>query len=122
VSVPPFSGNAFRYGKERVHVSRKEDLEFMNAEIRDLAGRLHWLNLSIARVQQGRGVLFLKPVVDPEACFGCGVCEERCPEGAISVETTASIDLTRCMVCGQCLEVCPKGAISLRPQRRCHGP
>lgn len=57
------------------------------------------------------------PLVNNDACNGCGDCEERCGFQAIKVheETKkAVVDMDRCMGCGFCEERCPTGAIEMR--------
>jgi uncharacterized Fe-S center protein len=51
------------------------------------------------------------PILNPEKCNGCGICEFWCPEGAMSVEDKAEIDESLCIGCGECLAVCPEFAM-----------
>ncbi len=59
---------------------------------------------------------FYLSVIDPELCTGCGICEERCPTGAIRLgaEGKAERDEAACFGCGVCARFCPDGAISLK--------
>lgn len=53
------------------------------------------------------------------ACSGCGLCIERCPFKATSLDDGAvSIDADRCYGCGLCASACPAAAIGmvLRPE------
>jgi electron transport complex protein RnfB len=51
--------------------------------------------------------------VDETACSACGLCAERCPFDAISVNGAAHIDLVRCAGCGVCTVACPTSALTL---------
>ncbi|HET6441827.1 MAG TPA: 4Fe-4S binding protein, partial [Phycisphaerae bacterium] len=46
-------------------------------------------------------------LVDAERCRGCGVCENECRFGAITLTPQATIDPLRCEGCGLCALVCP---------------
>lgn len=50
---------------------------------------------------------------DEKECIGCGVCLERCQMGALSLDGTLSLNLTRCIGCGLCITACPTGALRL---------
>jgi uncharacterized Fe-S center protein len=52
------------------------------------------------------------PVVDREACTGCGTCAGSCAAGAIAVaaDGKALIDHEKCTGCCQCVAVCQYGA------------
>ena len=52
--------------------------------------------------------------VDPEACIGCCICEERCNMDAVHVEdVVAMVNLARCIGCGACVPTCTSEAIKL---------
>ncbi len=50
-----------------------------------------------------------------EDCTGCGLCEERCYFGALSLaeDGTATILAEKCMGCGLCQVACPEKAIAM---------
>ncbi len=52
--------------------------------------------------------------ISKNKCVGCGICESKCPVGAISVDIKkgiAVIDQNKCINCGLCLQNCPQNAI-----------
>lgn len=57
--------------------------------------------------------------VDPEACNGCGLCEENCQFDAISAivveqgQEVAAVDPAKCFGCGLCRNHCPQEALVL---------
>ena len=52
-------------------------------------------------------------IVDSEKCIGCGVCEEECAFGAITVEDGCAIVNDNCTLCGSCVETCEPEALSI---------
>lgn len=56
-----------------------------------------------------------KPVIDQDACTGCGICETFCPDMAAKevAERTYAIDYDYCKGCGICAEECPVDAIEM---------
>ena len=67
-----------------------------------------------------RGKVEVEPVVsfvDEELCMGCGLCENMCTYGALSLNesgTTMMVNQALCKGCGACASVCPSGAMSLK--------
>jgi len=50
--------------------------------------------------------------VKKHLCFGCGLCEDSCPQQAIRLlGRHPEIDQSRCNQCGLCIDACPQGAI-----------
>lgn len=55
--------------------------------------------------------------VDPLLCSGCGLCEEACVFGALTLDQRKGVmtaNQVLCKGCGACSMVCPSGAIVLR--------
>lgn len=54
------------------------------------------------------------PIIDKDACTGCGSCLEVCPPLAIVLrDEKADIEAEFCEECGFCAAECPVGAISI---------
>jgi NAD-dependent dihydropyrimidine dehydrogenase PreA subunit len=48
-----------------------------------------------------------------DECVNCGVCEDACPNSAISEKDDRRwIDAEKCVDCGSCESECPSEAIS----------
>jgi len=57
--------------------------------------------------------------VDENLCTGCGLCVDRCPFGALRVETEEGrcrVDSRHCFGCGLCVSSCPRTALFLGPK------
>ncbi|HIY83351.1 MAG TPA: 4Fe-4S binding protein [Candidatus Rubneribacter avistercoris] len=55
---------------------------------------------------------------DVAHCILCGICQKRCPCGAITVskpDRTWTIDRFRCVQCGSCVRECPKSCLTMEP-------
>ena len=54
-----------------------------------------------------------KPLLDPERCVGCGICQKHCAHGALTrVGKKMTIDHAKCAGCGSCIAVCPRDALA----------
>ncbi|OQY49468.1 MAG: hypothetical protein B6230_08100 [Desulfobacteraceae bacterium 4572_89] len=55
-------------------------------------------------------------IIDEDACTGCGICVDRCPTDAITIEDEgyAVRQESSCIGCGVCARFCPDDAISLK--------
>ena len=54
------------------------------------------------------------PVVNPDSCTGCGVCEGTCPTEAIKlVDEKPTFDPDKCTACGACIDACPCQALTM---------
>ena len=57
-----------------------------------------------------------RPVVDPDKCIACGVCEKACPVDGKAVHSgdgkKAIYDYSKCIRCYCCQEMCPAHAIT----------
>lgn len=56
--------------------------------------------------------------VDTETCIGCGLCEETCTFGAISVVDGVAVVNESCTLCGACVDVCETGALAIQRAER----
>ncbi len=52
-------------------------------------------------------------IVDSERCIGCGVCEENCAFGAITVEDGCAVVNDNCTLCGSCVDTCEPEALHI---------
>lgn len=59
----------------------------------------------------------LRPVIDPEKCKSCSLCEHRCKASCIDSKNR-KIDYSRCVACMDCIDTCTSGAISYRFRKK----
>jgi heterodisulfide reductase subunit A len=63
-----------------------------------------------------RGKVQVEPItvfVDDELCSGCGLCQDMCNYGALSLsDGVMVVNEALCKGCGACVAICPSGAIS----------
>lgn len=52
--------------------------------------------------------------VNKELCIACGICEESCPFGAITMQEGLPLVGESCTLCGACVESCAVGALSIK--------
>ncbi len=52
------------------------------------------------------------PWINKEECIACGICVEKCPVKAISIQAEkAKINMEECIHCGTCHSICPQEAV-----------
>jgi ferredoxin len=57
------------------------------------------------------------PVLEPDKCTGCGLCETSCVYDAIRVvDRLAVLDEAACAGCGLCVTRCRPGALTMPEQ------
>ncbi len=96
-------------------VSREQEIQDLKEQARTIEIRLRSLGKRITDIGHGSTPSSFRASVDSERCVGCGICQDICRAGAITVKEIAVIDLERCIGCGICAEQCPRGALSLYP-------
>lgn len=83
----------------------KKPVLYRSSAVRSLRRLLTPLGISIFRVF---------PQISESRCSRCGLCEEKCPVGAIKLNPLPLIDYKECIQCFTCHEFCPEGAIELK--------
>lgn len=56
--------------------------------------------------------------IDIDSCIMCGMCQRKCPSGAITVDRTTktwSIERMGCVQCENCVAGCPKSCLHIVP-------
>jgi electron transfer flavoprotein alpha subunit len=52
-------------------------------------------------------------IIDCELCTACGICENSCAFGAITVQDDCAVVNEACTLCGACVENCPVEALRI---------
>jgi predicted Fe-Mo cluster-binding NifX family protein/Pyruvate/2-oxoacid:ferredoxin oxidoreductase delta subunit len=86
--------------------SLKDQAILMKEQLADIQRRINELSGQAPVAQMDISV-----AVDEAACTGCGICEQVCPEGAITINEVAEINQNLCKGCGICIDQCPAGAL-----------
>ncbi len=55
--------------------------------------------------------------INPQNCIGCGICQELCPMGNISLKNGLAASSNTCTMCYRCISKCPNQAITLLGKR-----
>jgi ferredoxin len=113
LSLPPPADPLAMVPPPSVPAAPAQEIEMLRVQAQALEGQLQAINSRIeefARRRSGSGLL---AVVDAGKCTACGICQDICPEGAISVGQIAQVDREKCSGCGRCVAACPEGALAL---------
>jgi MinD superfamily P-loop ATPase containing an inserted ferredoxin domain len=68
------------------------------------------------------------PELDCEKCLGCGICADRCPIAAITMDDEENemeipvVNTDICLGCGVCASSCPNGSLSLSRRSELYVP
>jgi len=92
----------------------EQELAALKEQAQLLEQQKQQLNQRITQLQTGRRAV---AIVDPEKCAGCGICEDVCPTGAISVNGQAHINDEICTACAACVSQCPNQAVIIAQKK-----
>jgi len=94
--------------------SNSQNADFVCSCCNCCCGILEMLNMVTAPAKITSSNYYCE--LTPDACIGCGICQKRCPTGAIIFKgkNAISINTNRCIGCGLCVSTCKPGALQLR--------
>ncbi len=99
--------------RTKTGMSQEQEIQALKRQAHAIEAGLRSLERRTEALRGEATVLDYRVVVNSALCVGCGICEDICPMGAISLEEIAVVDSERCTGCRLCLAQCPRGALSL---------
>lgn len=72
--------------------------------------------MSVAALQPAAKTAFKwMPVIETDACMGCGLCAKACEPGCIEMiwDFATLVRPDHCTSCGECMNACPHGVIRM---------
>ncbi|MFO8019770.1 MAG: EFR1 family ferrodoxin [Promethearchaeia archaeon] len=72
----------------------------------------HISNKKLKKIENRPRKFVPPPKINKEICKQCGVCNEKCPNAAIDLQTQ-SINQSDCIRCLRCVKYCPEDAVTL---------
>lgn len=105
-------------GEECVYCGKCVDVcPFEAIDLREEAFRVEDDRIFFAR-EKLKGPRTGELLIDELACQSCGVCVNRCPEGAMTIEDDkVVVDTEKCILCGVCEAICPVQAVTLKTEK-----
>jgi anaerobic sulfite reductase subunit C len=107
--------------KSLVHVLQKADLfSFLKEQVGENIKFHHEFRVSVAdcpnacsqpQIKDIGIIGAIAPGITEIECTQCGECLENCPDDALVIVDSVSINQEQCMACGKCISVCPNGVI-----------
>lgn len=99
---------------------RKQILNNVQGDFMDM--KLPKLLSDIAQSRYNREIRKTSHLHVEDSCIGCGLCEKKCPVGAIQIKDKKPVWVKeKCTMCLGCLHRCPKFAIQYENKTRNHG-